>query len=245
MEETGMDGKVLIYGGSGAVGSAAARLLKKMGYKLHLVGSTEATLKAIAVELEAGMSIADVRDPDSFKRVTQEAGNDLIGLVYAVGTINLKSFRRFEEEDFLNDFKMNAVGAALAVQAAVPILKKNPGASVVLYSSVAVQQGMAMHASISMSKGAVEGLVRSLAAELAPQIRVNGIAPSLLQDSDLSKALIKNEEAAAALGKTHAMQRLGKALDVAALTAFLISDNSGWITGQIIGVDGGRSVIQV
>ncbi len=240
-----MDGKVLIYGGSGAVGSAAARLLKKMGYKLHLVGSTEATLKAIAVELEAGMSIADVRDPDSFKRVTQEAGNDLIGLVYAVGTINLKSFRRFEEEDFLNDFKMNAVGAALAVQAAVPILKKNPGASVVLYSSVAVQQGMAMHASISMSKGAVEGLVRSLAAELAPQIRVNGIAPSLLQDSDLSKALIKNEEAAAALGKTHAMQRLGKALDVAALTAFLISDNSGWITGQIIGVDGGRSVIQV
>ena len=141
---------------------------------------------------------------------------------------------------------MNAVGAALAVQAAVPILKKIREPRWFSIPSVAVQQGMAMHARPSAcAKGAVEGLVRSLAAELAPQIRVDGIATSLLQDSDLSKALIKNEEAAAALGKTHAMQRLGKALDVAALTAFLISDNSGWITGQIIGVDGGRSVIQV
>lgn len=101
-----------------------------------------------------------------------------------------------------------------------------------------------MHASLSMCKGAVEGLVRSLAAELAPQIRVNGIAPSLLQDSDLSSAIIKSPEAIEALGKTHALKRLGNAQDIASLTAFLISDQSDWMTGQIIGVDGGRSVIQ-
>lgn len=216
-----------------------------MGYSVHLAGLKEETLKPIAEELSAGMSIADVRDPDSFKRVTQEAGNDLTGLIYAVGSINLKSFRRFEEQDFLDDFRMNALGAALAVQAAVPTLKKNQGSSVVLYSSVAVRQGMTMHASLSMAKGAVEGLVRSLAAELSPQIRVNGIAPSLIQDSELSAALIRNQETADAMAKTHAMKRLGKAQDVAGLTAFLISENAQWITGQIIGVDGGRSVIQV
>lgn len=240
-----MGGKVLIYGGSGAVGSASARLLKEMGYDLHLVGSNEDKLKRTAEALGAGMSVADLRDPASFKRITEEAGKELAGLVYAVGTINLKSIRRLEEADFMDDFRMNALGAVMAVQSALPALKKHQGASVVLYSSVAVQQGMAMHASLSMSKGAVEGLVRSLAAELAPQIRVNGIAPSLLQDSDLSAAIIKNPEAIESLGKTHALKRLGRALDIASLTAFLISDKADWMTGQIIGVDGGRSVIQV
>lgn len=239
-----MSGKVLIYGGSGAVGSASARFLKEMGYDLHLVGSGEDKLRKIAEELGAGMSVADLRDPASFKRVTEEAGKELAGLVYAVGTINLKSLRRLEEADFVEDFRLNALGAVMAVQAASAALKKHQNASVVLYSSVAVQQGMAMHASLSMCKGAVEGLVRSLAAELAPQIRVNGIAPSLLQDSDLSAAIIKSPEAVEALGKTHALKRLGKAQDIASLTAFLISDQADWMTGQIIGVDGGRSVIQ-
>jgi NAD(P)-dependent dehydrogenase (short-subunit alcohol dehydrogenase family) len=240
-----MIGKVLIYGGSGAVGSASARLLKEMGYDLHLVGSREEKLKKIADELGVGMSVADIRDPESFKRVSEEAGKELAGLIYAVGTINLKSIRRLEEEDFMNDFKMNALGAALAVQAAIPALKKHPGSSVVLYSSVAVQQGMSMHASLSMAKGAVEGLVRALAAELAPQIRVNGIAPSLLQNSDLSSAILKDQEAIDSLAKTHAMKRLGKAEDIAGLTSFLISDKADWITGQIMGVDGGRSVIKL
>lgn len=239
-----MSGKVLIYGGSGAVGSASARLLKEMGYDLHLVGSGEEKLRKIAEELGASMSVADLRDPAAFKRVTEEAGKELAGLVYAVGTINLKSLRRLEEADFIEDFRLNALGAVLAVQAAVAALRKHQGSSIVLYSSVAVQQGMAMHASLSMCKGAVEGLVRSLAAELAPQIRVNGISPSLLQDSDLSSAIIKSPEAVEALGKTHALKRLGKAQDIASLTAFLISEKADWMTGQIIGVDGGRSVIQ-
>lgn len=221
-----MSGKVLIYGGSGAVGSASARILKERGFDLHLAGSNREKLERVANELGAGMSVADIRDPESFKRVSEEAGKELAGLVYAVGTINLKSIRRLEEDDFMNDFRMNALGAALAVKAALPALKKHQGSSVVLYSSVAVQQGLAMHASLSMAKGAVEGLVRSLAAELAPGIRVNGIAPSLLQNSELSSAILKGQE------------------DIANLTAFLISNKADWLTGQIIGVDGGRSVIQ-
>ena len=131
-----MSGKVLIYGGSGAVGSASARILKDMGFDLHLAGSNREKLERVATELGAGMSVADIRDPESFKRVSEEAGKELAGLVYAVGTINLKSIRRLEEDDFMNDFKMNALGAALAVQAALPALKKHQGSSVVLYSSV-------------------------------------------------------------------------------------------------------------
>lgn len=238
-----MSGKVLIYGGSGAVGSELARILKAKGYDLHLVGSDKEKLEKIADELAADMTLADVNDPSSFNKVSKEAGKELAGLVYAVGTINLKSIRRLEEEDFLNDFKINAMGAALAVKNSMTALKKGKG-SVVLYSSVAVGQGLSMHASLSMCKGAVEGLVRSLSAELAPNIRVNAIAPSLLEDSSLSSAILKDEKAIENMAATHALKRLGRADDIAKMTAFLISEDSSWVTGQIIGVDGGRSVIQ-
>ena len=239
-----MSGKVLIYGGSGAVGSATARLLKERGYDLHLVGSTEEKLKKIADELGASYTVADLRDTSSFEKVSEDAGKELAGLVYAGGTINLKSIRRLEEQDFLDDFKLNALGAVLAVKASLGALKKNKSASIVMYSSVAVGQGLSMHSSLSMSKGAVEGLVRSLAAELAPGIRVNGIAPSLLGDSPLSADILRDEKTVESMASTHALKRLGTADDIAKLSAFLISDDSSWVTGQIMGVDGGRSVIQ-
>jgi NAD(P)-dependent dehydrogenase (short-subunit alcohol dehydrogenase family) len=240
-----MSGKVLIYGGSGAVGRATAKILRESGYDLHLVGSNAEKLQKAADEFDADMTVADIKNPDSFSKVAKEAGKELSGLIYAVGTINLKSLRRMSEEDFLNDFKTNAIGAALAVQSSLASLKKHRGSSVVLYSSVAVQQGLSMHSSLSMAKGAVEGLVRSLSAELAPDIRVNGIAPSLLEDSTLSSEILKDEKMIESMAKTHALGRLGKAEDIANLTHFLISENSSWITGQIMGVDGGRSVIQV
>lgn len=239
-----MNGKVLIYGASGAVGSKCARILKEDGYDLHLVGSNKEKLEEIANELQASMTVADVNDASSFETISKEAGNELAGLIYAVGTINLKSLRRLEEEDFLNDFRINALGAALAVKSSMSALKKGKGA-VVLYSSVAVGQGLSMHASLSMCKGAVEGLVRSLSAELAPSVRVNGIAPSILGDSGLSSGILKDEKTIEAMAATHALKRLGKSDDIAKITAFLISKDSDWITGQIIGVDGGRSVIQV
>jgi NAD(P)-dependent dehydrogenase (short-subunit alcohol dehydrogenase family) len=131
-----------------------------------------------------------------------------------------------------------------AVQAALPALKAAEGtAGILLFSTVAVAQGFTAHASVAMAKGAVEGLTVALAAELAPKIRVNAIAPSLTK-TPLAKALTGNEQMAAAIAQMHAMQRLGEPDDIAALGALLLSAEAGWITGQIIGVDGGRSMLR-
>lgn len=240
-----MSGTILIYGGTGGIGSETARLLKAKGYHLHLVGRDASRLETIARALDAGMSVADVQDPESFGRVANEAGNSLAGLVYAVGTINLKPLGRLTSADFESDFRLNAMGAALAVQASLPALKAYAGtASVLLFSTVAVAQGFASHASVAMAKGAVEGLTRALGAELAPKIRVNAIAPSLT-DTPLAKAITGQPAMAQALGQMHPLARLGTAADSARMAAFLVSDEADWITGQVIGVDGGRSTLRV
>jgi NAD(P)-dependent dehydrogenase (short-subunit alcohol dehydrogenase family) len=136
------------------------------------------------------------------------------------------------------------MGAALAIQAALPALKKSTGsASIMLFSSVAALQGFTSHASMGMAKGAVDGLTLSLAAELAPKVRVNAIAPSLTR-TPLASSILSNEQLAAALGGLHALERLGTPEDIAALSALLLSPEADWITGQIISVDGGRSTIR-
>jgi NAD(P)-dependent dehydrogenase (short-subunit alcohol dehydrogenase family) len=161
-----------------------------------------------------------------------------------VGTINLRGLQRFTEADFIHDFRVNALGAALAVQASLPALKRSAGvASVVFFSSVAARQGFSLHTSIGMAKGAVAGLTLSLAAELAPKVRVNAIAPSLTR-TPLARGMLASEQMAAAIAGLHAMQRLGNADDIAAMAAFLLSQEADWITGQIIGVDGGRSTLR-
>jgi len=223
---------------------ATGRRLRERGYDLHLVGRSEDKLSASAAELGASFTVGDVTDSDLFARVEREAPEVLDGLVYAVGTINLRNFQRLTDVDFLNDFRVNAVGAALAVQASLAALKRSSGvASVVLFSSVAAVQGFSLHASMGMAKGAVSGLTLSLAAELAPKVRVNAIAPSLTR-TPLAQSLLSSEQMAGAIAGLHALQRLGTAQDIASLTSFLVSEEADWITGQIISVDGGRSTLR-
>jgi NAD(P)-dependent dehydrogenase (short-subunit alcohol dehydrogenase family) len=235
--------KVLIYGGAGGIGSALARRLHAQQSALHLVGRDAEKLSGLSSELGATFTVGDVTDPALFPRVAQEAGETICGLVYAVGTINLKSFPRMGEADLLRDFQVNAAGAALAVQSALPALRKHGSASVVLFSSVAASQGFSFHSSIGMAKAAVNGLTLALAAELAPHVRVNAIAPSLTK-TPLAASLTAREESAAAIAALHALGRLGEPDDIASLAAFLLSSESSWLTGQIIGVDGGRATLR-
>lgn len=168
----------------------------------------------------------------------------LDGLVYAVGSITLKPFNRLKKEDFLLDYQLNVLGAMQSIQAALPALRKGKDVSVVLFSTVAVGVGMPFHASISAAKGAVEGLVRSLAAEFAPHIRFNAIAPSLT-DTPLAKNLLSNDEKKASAAKRHPLNRFGQAEDSANMALFLLSQQTQWITGQILHIDGGMSVLRV
>lgn len=236
--------KIVVYGGSGGIGAATARLLRRKGFDLHLVGRDADRLASVAAGIGADFTVGDVTDDGLFTRVADVAGSRLAGLVYAVGTINLKPLARLTAADFARDFRINAEGAALAIQSALPAMKAHEGtAGIVLFSSVAVGQGFSAHASVSMAKGAVEGLTRALAAELAPKIRVNAIAPSLTR-TPLAKALTGSEQMASAIAGLHALGRLGEPEDVAALAAFLLSPDAGWITGQVMGVDGGRSSLR-
>ncbi|KQP42219.1 SDR family NAD(P)-dependent oxidoreductase [Methylobacterium sp. Leaf106] len=239
--------RVVIYGGTGGIGMATARALRKRGIPLHLAARDAGRLEEVAADLgETTFTAGDVTDPAHFAIVTQEAGDTLAGLVYAVGTINLKPLAKLTADDVVMDFKLNALGALLALQAAAPALKARAGeagAGVVLFSTVAVAQGFAAHASVAMAKGAVEGLALSLAAELSPHIRINVVAPSLTR-TPLAAAITGNETLASGIASMHALQRLGTPEDIGALAAFLVSAEAGWITGQVIGADGGRSTLR-
>jgi NAD(P)-dependent dehydrogenase (short-subunit alcohol dehydrogenase family) len=240
-----MAGTFIIYGGAGGIGSALARRLRARGHDVHLVGRDAGRLAALADAIGATHAVADVADREALARATLAAGSRLDGLAYCIGSINLKPLGRLTDADFLRDFELNALGAARAVQAALPALKASEGASasILLMSSVAVAQGFPAHASVSMAKGAVEGLTVALAAELAPRIRVNCIAPSLTR-TPLAVGLTGSETMASAIAALHPIPRLGEPDDVAALGALLLDSEAGWITGQIIGVDGGRSMLR-
>lgn len=168
----------------------------------------------------------------------------LDGLIYCPGSINLKPFKSLTEEDLESDFKINVSGAFRVIRKYLPLLQASPAASVVLFSSVAASTGMPFHSSISASKGAVEAMVRSLAAELAPKVRVNCVAPSL-SDTPLATRLLRSEKQRESAASRHPMQRIGTAEDQAKAANFLLSENSSWITGQVMRVDGGMSTIKI
>lgn len=166
------------------------------------------------------------------------------GIVYCPGSINLKPFHRLTLEEFQNDWEINFMGAVKILQLLYPNLKKAANPSVILFSTVAATTGMPFHASIAAAKGAVEGLTRSLAAEWAPKIRVNCIAPSLTQ-TDLAEKLLNTPEKLEGGGKRHPMQRIGQPTDLAEMACFLLSHKAAWITGQVMRVDGGLSTLKV
>ena len=174
-----------------------------------------------------------------------EPPEEILGAVYCPGSINLRSFRSLQPADFRQDLELNLLGAVRFLQACQPRLKGPDGgtASVVLFSTVAVGQGMPMHTSVAAAKGAVEGLARSLAAEWSPKIRVNVIAPALT-DTPLAARLLSSPDKREALAVRYPLKRIGEPADVAALARFLLSAESGWITGQVFGVDGGMSALR-
>jgi NAD(P)-dependent dehydrogenase (short-subunit alcohol dehydrogenase family) len=236
---------ILIFGGVGGIGEALARRLRARGQSVVVTSRAAERAEALAAEIGATALVCDVLDEASMQASVVAAAPDgrLGGLVYAVGTIPLKPLARTTAADMMTAFQVNVVGAMTAVRLATDALKA-AGGSVVLFSSVAASQGFPMHTAIGTAKGAVEGLTISLAAELTPSIRVNAIAPSLTA-TPLAAALTNNTMIATGIAALHPIPRLGTADEMAALAQFLLSPDAGWMTGQIIGVDGGRSTLRV
>lgn len=229
---------IVIIGCGQGIGFAAAKILSENHNVIGISRTENPEIKNLNIQFHPMDILSGNLNEIIFPEVID-------GLVYAPGSINLKPFNRLSVDDFKNDFEINVLGAVKTIQKLLPNLKKSETASVVLFSSVAAKLGMPFHASISASKSAVEGLTKSLAAELSAQkIRVNAIAPSLT-DTNLASSLLSTPEKREASGRRHPLQRVGRADEIAKMVAFLLSDNSAWITGQIIGIDGGMSNIKL
>ena len=234
--------KYLIFGATGGIGSKLANQLYEEKKDCHLIGRNEEELKKLANKLNYSFTVCDVLKIDFAKKLVEDLSDtDVIGIAYCVGSIEIKPFKITKARDFVSSYVLNLVAVTDIIRSLLDNLKKN-NASVVLFSTVAAKKGFTNHSIISSAKSAVEGLTVSLAAELAPNIRINCIAPSLTK-SKMAKSVIKNEKIEESIAKLHPLKRIGDPLDSANLANFLLSKNSSWITGQIIGVDGGRSTV--
>ena len=230
------DKSFLIVGGSQGIGFGIVERLVARGAGVTVLSRTGDALANLPTVQHVALDVtADEIDPANLPE-------RIDGFAYCPGSINLGPIRRLDPAAMLADFQLNVVGAVKCLQAAMPAMKAAENSSVLMFSTVAVSQGHAMHASVAAAKGAVEGLTRSLAAELAPKIRVNCIAPSLT-DTPLAERLLSSDQKREAMAQRHPLKKIGQVDDIAAIAEFLLSDQSGWITGQVIGVDGGMSAI--
>jgi len=230
-------GNYLIIGASTGIGKQLASELSEKGH--NVIGTYNNTVNGHAAD--ASYHQLDVTAGALDLSMIPEV---LDGLIYCPGSINLKPFARIKPESFLEDYNLQVVGAIKVIQAALPALKKSDMASVVLFSTVAVQSGFPFHSQVSASKGAVEGLTKALAAELAPKIRVNCVAPSLT-DTPLAAKILSNEDRKEANGQRHPLKRVGRPQDISAMVRFLLSDEASWMSGQVLHVDGGMSTLKV
>ena len=235
-----MADKILIFGATGAVGSSLAKLLNENSISTHLIGKNEEEISKLSEETNGSYSVADVTDPSFIEKIDSDLKNiDIAGIAYCVGSIDLKPINLVTKKDYLKSLELNFFPIVEIIKKYKENLKKNK-ASIVVFSTVAVKQGFANHSIISPVKASLEGLTVSLAAELAPNIRINCIAPSL-SNSKMAGKILGNTKIAEGIAKQHPLKRLGEGKDSASLAKFLLSNESSWITGQIIGVDGGRS----
>ncbi len=225
----------LIVGGSSGIGRALTDQLLAEGHTVHVWARQSRDLPGTVP-----FTSVDVTDATTDLKAALPGALD--GLVYCPGSIDLRSFRSLKPEAFREAFELNVVGAVRCLQAAERSLKKGTTASVVLFSTVAVQHGMPFHAAIAAAKGAIEGLTRSLAAEYAPGVRVNAIAPSLT-DTPLAEKLLSSDEKREASARRHPLNRVAEASEVAAMAAFLLSERAAFMTGQVITMDGGIGTI--
>ncbi len=229
---------ILIIGASSGIGQELATQLASSGHKVFGTYHSKPTASEILSLTYHHCNVLDEQPDFSF---LPEA---IDGLVYCPGSINLKPFHRIKPADFLGDYQLQVIGAIKTIQATLPALKKGNQAAIVLFSTAAVQTGLNFHTLVSASKGAIEGLTRALAAEFAPTIRVNCIAPSLT-DTPMAASLLNTEEKRNANALRHPLKRIGTATDMAHMAEFLLTEKSGWITGQVMHVDGGITRLKV
>ena len=225
-----MKKNILIIGGSSGIGRALVDLLTP-AHNIYVASRSNESLANAEVTHISYDVMDDALDLSNLPE-------QLDGFVYCPGSINLRPFRGLKPQTFQEDFNLNVLGAVKSIQAVLPLLQKSPQASLVFYSTVAVSTGMPFHASVAAAKGALEGLTRSLAAEYAPKFRVNCIAPSLT-DTPLADKFLNNEAKLEKAQERHPLKQVGTAKNIAQMTAFLLGEESQWMTGQILHVDGG------
>ena len=222
---------VLVIGGSTGIGAALIHSLNLDGHKTISINRSGETSAHASYKCDVmNDELPSIEEP-------------IDSIVYLPGSIQLKPFKNIRREDFILDWEINFFGAVKVVQNYLAKLNQSPNPSIVLFSTVAVQIGMPFHASISSAKGAVEGLTKSLAAEFAPKIRVNCIAPSLTA-TPLAARLIDNETKLKSAAERHPLKQVGDAADIASLASWLISEKSKFVSGQVFKMDGGMSSIR-